>query len=139
VSATDVFIKESNTMQHELTELKSKGKVTGRRSILLPLPDESRERSTTLLKIIALLVFAAAGFVYFTASGLSQSDREQDRKIGFDRQISENAQQMMKQGKQIFRYDTFGDEAYWTDKLNRFKGRLAQGWPPNPGKCSFEI
>ena len=23
----------------------------------------------------------------------------------------------MDQGKQIFRYDTFGDEAYWTDKL----------------------
>jgi hypothetical protein len=24
---------------------------------------------------------------------------------------------MMEQGKQIFRYDTFGDEVYWTDKL----------------------
>ena len=36
---------------------------------------------------------------------------------GFDRQISENARRMMDQGKQIFRYDTFGDEIYWTDKL----------------------
>lgn len=35
----------------------------------------------------------------------------------FDRQISDNAQRMMEQGKQIFRYDTFGDEAYWSDKL----------------------
>ena len=74
-------------------------------------PDQSR----ALLKIIALLVFAAAGLVYFTTSGLSQSD--QGRTIGFDRRISENAQQMMQQGKQIFRYDTFGDEVYWTDKL----------------------
>jgi ABC-type sulfate/molybdate transport systems ATPase subunit len=60
-------------MQIELTELKSKTKVTG-------------DRSATLLKIIALLLLAAAGLVYFTPTGLSQSDRDQGRKIGFDRQ-----------------------------------------------------
>jgi hypothetical protein len=104
-------------MRSELTELKSKAKVTARRRILMPLLDESRERSATLLKIILLLLFATAGLVYFTATGLSQSERDQGREIGFDRQISENAQQMMKQGKEIFRYDTFGDEVYWTGKL----------------------
>ncbi len=104
-------------MESELTELKSKAKVTGLRSILVSLLDESRELSATLLKMIALLLFAAAGLVYFTATGLSQSERDQGREIGFDRQIGDNAQQMMKQGKQIFRYDTFGDEVYWTDKL----------------------
>jgi hypothetical protein len=31
--------------------------------------------------------------------------------------ISHNAQQMLEQGKQIFRYDTFGDEAFWGDTL----------------------
>jgi hypothetical protein len=36
---------------------------------------------------------------------------------GFDRRISENARRMMDQGKQIFSYDAFGDEIYWTDKL----------------------
>jgi hypothetical protein len=45
-------------------------------------------------------------------------DRGRGKKEqGFDRQISENAHRMMEQGKQIFRYDTFGDEVYWTDKL----------------------
>jgi hypothetical protein len=31
--------------------------------------------------------------------------------------ISNYAQQLLKQGKEIFRYDTFGDEAYWGDAL----------------------
>ena len=91
-------------MQIESAELKSKAKVTGERKTILP-------------KIIALLLFTSAGLVYFTATSLSRSDRDQARKVSFDAQISESAEQMMKQGKQIFRYDTFGDEVYWTDKL----------------------
>ena len=67
--------------------------------------------------MIVLFVFAAAGLVYFATSGLGQSGRDQSHKSGFDQHISENAQQMMKQGKQIFRYDTFGDEVYWSDTL----------------------
>lgn len=86
-------------MQIELTELKS------------------RAKTAILLKMIALLVFVSAGLVYFTAKGLSQTNRDQDATGGFDQKINENAQQMMKQGKQIFRYDTFGDETYWSDKL----------------------
>ncbi|HSP64340.1 MAG TPA: hypothetical protein VLQ90_15225, partial [Pyrinomonadaceae bacterium] len=67
--------------------------------------------------MIALLVFVTVGLVYFTTRGFSQSDRDQGRKVGFDGQISSNAQQMFEQGRRIFRYDTFGDEVYWTDKL----------------------
>jgi hypothetical protein len=36
---------------------------------------------------------------------------------GFDGQISTNAQQMLEQGREIFRFDTFGDEAFWGDTL----------------------
>ena len=104
-------------MQSELTELESKAKVTARRRIPVPLLDESRERSATPLKIIALLLFAAAGLAYFTAVGLGQTDRNQSNKTGFDGQIKSNAQQMFEEGRRIFRYDTFGDEVYWTDKL----------------------
>jgi len=35
----------------------------------------------------------------------------------FDQQIQSNAQQMMQQGQETFRYDTFGDEAFWGDTL----------------------
>ena len=34
-----------------------------------------------------------------------------------DRMIDQNAKTMMEQGRQIFRFDTFGDEAFWGDSL----------------------
>jgi len=74
------------------------------------------------MKLTKLMIFAAAltiGFGYLTSRSRAQrdqSDRDQTAQ-GFDHQIVDNAKRMLKEGKQIFRYDTFGDEAYWTDKL----------------------
>src|SRR5215471_11705684 len=34
-----------------------------------------------------------------------------------DQIISNNAQSMLEQGREIFRFDTFGDEAFWGDTL----------------------
>lgn len=49
---------------------------------------------------------------------LTYTDRSQAQKDKtFDDQISGNAQQLFKQGKQIFRFDTFGDEVFWGDTL----------------------
>jgi hypothetical protein len=39
----------------------------------------------------------------------------------FDSMIDDNARRMMEEGKQIFRFDTFGDEAFWGDKLQLHK------------------
>jgi|RhiMetdeSRZDD1v2_1073273.scaffolds.fasta_scaffold05232_9 hypothetical protein len=36
---------------------------------------------------------------------------------GFDAQIRANADRLLEEGRRIFRYDTFGDEAYWGDQL----------------------
>lgn len=76
--------------------------------------DQLRKRTITL-KIIVVLLFTAVGFLYFT--GRSFGQRDQSDKTGFDGQIRSNAQQMFEDGRRIFRYDTFGDEIYWTDKL----------------------
>jgi hypothetical protein len=35
----------------------------------------------------------------------------------FDTAITQNAQRMMEEGRRIFRYDTFGSEAFWGDQL----------------------
>lgn len=35
----------------------------------------------------------------------------------FDEQIRTHAQQMIEEGRKIFRFDTFGDEAFWGDQL----------------------
>ena len=37
--------------------------------------------------------------------------------VGYDDAISHNAQQMLAEGKQTFRFDTFGSEAFWGDTL----------------------
>jgi hypothetical protein len=43
--------------------------------------------------------------------------RPAPQTAGFDRGITTNNQQLISQGRQIFRYDTFGDEAFWGDTL----------------------
>ncbi len=74
-----------------------------------------------VIKLAVILVFVAFGFGFLTKGIWSQSERtnkERDQKeTSFDSQISNNAQQMIAEGRRIFRFDTFGDEAFWTDKL----------------------
>jgi hypothetical protein len=40
---------------------------------------------------------------------------------GFDAAIIKNSEKMLKNGRQTFRYDTFGDEAFWGDALQLHK------------------
>jgi hypothetical protein len=42
-------------------------------------------------------------------------------RSGFDTTIDQHAQQMMEKGRRIFRYDTFGSEAFWGDALQLHK------------------
>jgi hypothetical protein len=79
-------------------------------------------RVVTLSKVLALLVVAALGLLYIAGRGWAQANRGAgaggaQKVSGFDSQINANAQQMFEQGRQIFRFETFGDEAYWSDKL----------------------
>ena len=62
--------------------------------------------------MIIVLTAVSVTMVYSLNRGHAQRPER-----GFDRQISDNSQRMFEEGKQIFRYDTFGDEVYWTDKL----------------------
>lgn len=43
------------------------------------------------------------------------------RQASFDDQIRTHAQQMIEEGKKTFRFDTFGDEAFWGDQLQLHK------------------
>lgn len=72
------------------------------------------EREKLLIKMIILLVGVSVAMVYSLDRGRAQ---RADKESAFDRQISENSRKMLEEGKHIFRYDTFGDEVYWTDKL----------------------
>lgn len=63
---------------------------------------------------------------------LSNSDRgssDQERGRRHRDPIADNARTMLEQGRQIFRFDTFGDEAFWGDtlKLHRAIAGAKQG------------
>src|ERR1051325_1816613 len=76
------------------------------------------ERNNQGMMLIKTLIFAMSLTVLFGyLANRSIAQRTDQKSQGFDRRISENSQRMMEEGKQIFRFDTFGDEVYWTDKL----------------------
>ena len=69
-------------------------------------------------KVIAFLVLIALGLVYITERSRAQQRAAMPQKTdGFDQQITANALPVLEDGKQIFRFDTFGDEAFWGDTL----------------------
>jgi hypothetical protein len=74
-------------------------------------------------KTLAFLFIAAsvlACFV-FEAPRVSMAQTQKAQPSGFDEVISKHAHQMMKEGQQIFRFDTFGSEAFWGDALQLHK------------------
>ena len=46
------------------------------------------------------------------------ADAENTMSRSFDQTIEANAQQLVQQGQQIFRFDTFGDEDFWGGQLH---------------------
>jgi len=74
-------------------------------------------------KTIAVL-FVATSVVASLVLDSARDSEAQTQKAqlsGFDEVISKHAQQMMENGKQIFRYDTFGSEAFWGDAVQLHK------------------
>ena len=75
-----------------------------------------------------LLVSLLIGFALFIGSGLgtekqgnAQGQTSKKRLTENDRLISAHAQRMIDEGRQIFRFDTFGSEAFWGDALQLHK------------------
>src|SRR5829696_2968667 len=83
----------------------------------------SRER--VLVQVFILLLGISVAMVYSfggghaqEADGQRQATAEPKQEVNnIDSVINDNAQQMVAQGRQIFRHDTFGDEAFWGDTL----------------------
>ncbi len=75
----------------------------------------------TLMKIVVVLFAVAAITVFLGARSNASSDEGEGQKKGqlteAERIAEANAQRMLVEGKQTFRFDTFGDEAFWSDAL----------------------
>ena len=66
-------------------------------------------------------------------AGFRSSDREGDDGPGPDDAVDRHSQRMVADGRKIFRFDTFGDEAFWGDTLrlhDAIKGRRLGGVGP---------
>src|SRR5262249_52703395 len=77
----------------------------------------TRAAITPMKVATILLIFAAVNLIYVSQRGQAQPSKGGASATAVDKRIDDNAQQMLAQGRQIFRYDTFGDEVYWTDQL----------------------
>jgi hypothetical protein len=64
--------------------------------------------------VFLALIVVVLGIVAFSR-GISKEPPAP--KNAFDQLINANAAQMIQQGRQIFRFDTFGDEQFWGDTL----------------------
>src|SRR5215813_2697858 len=62
-----------------------------------------------------LLIAAIAGICGLPLAIMSQSTNSGNRD--FDRVIQSNARNFIEDGRKTFRFDTFGDEAFWGDSL----------------------
>ena len=80
-------------------------------------------RVRSMSRSFILLGAAALGIYLLTsASGTAiEEDAQPGSPAGFDRVVSKNAQKMVEEGRRIFRYDTFGSEAFWGDALQLHK------------------
>jgi hypothetical protein len=71
------------------------------------------ERKSKVLIVATFSAVALLGAIVATAAPPSPSD--------FDAEINRHAQAMIDEGRKIFRYDTFGSEAFWGNALQLHK------------------
>ena len=70
---------------------------------------------TSRVIIVAIAGAAAA------AAALSAPDTGPNATVGNDRAINDTSTRLLKQGREVFRFETFGDEAWWTDTIQLHK------------------
>lgn len=68
-------------------------------------------------QLIRYLLTGCAVILLVVGSMQHRGNSSQETPQNFDAQIARNAETMIRQGRQTFRFDTFGDEAFWGDTL----------------------
>jgi len=72
-------------------------------------------RTLTPSKLALSAGLALGALVLLGTRPLHYSDGPESS--GFDKAIDDHAARMVREGRQIFRFDTFDDEAFWGDAL----------------------
>jgi hypothetical protein len=70
------------------------------------------------VQVASLLLILFAGIVFYHPRTTTPIISVQTEELAnFDSQISKHANDLFGKGKKVFRFDTFGDEAFWGDTL----------------------
>ena len=72
------------------------------------------------------LVFAIVAFAAVVARSVSPAAQSAKPAGPFDATIASNVQRMIDEGRRTFRYDKFGDEAFWGDQLKLHQAIVGQ-------------
>src|SRR2546423_7000590 len=93
-------------------------------------------QTTTTLLLIALL---GVGYSFIRGNpsrteAVAQTDTASIAP--FDLQIGQNALRMLQEGRTTFRFDTFGDEAFWGDQLHLHQAIAGTSPENGPGPGS---
>ena len=94
-----------------------------------------------VLGTCVLFAVVLVGFRVQEATSASRADsedasEERESLTRFDRRIDSNSRRMVREGRQIFRFDTFGDEAFWGDLLGLHKAIEAPRSAASPRRIS---
>lgn len=79
------------------------------------------------MKIIFRVLLVVCGmslllFLLIRSGKVYTEEPERRSDTDFDSLISKNAEDLVRQGRRIFRFDTFGDEEFWGDTLQLHRG-----------------
>jgi len=81
------------------------------------------KKSPVTFILLSLILFVVTS-VFFQCSTQKENRTTADKSGDhgdFNQAIRKNADDMMEKGKAVFRFETFGDEIFWTDKLQLHK------------------
>jgi len=65
---------------------------------------------------------ALVAFYWVVSATIAAGSPAAQRPDGFDQLVGQNAERMMSEGRQTFRFDTFGSEVFWGDTLQLHQG-----------------
>ena len=80
-----------------------------------------RLRQRVSRKAVLLAALVTGAMVIVGAGSSAATVVLKQRQAPFDSTIDQNAENMMAQGRQTFRFDTFGDEVFWGDTIQLHK------------------
>lgn len=86
-------------------------------------------KSTSSLVIVLILLTLAYACTTTQPKGVETDPAVRAQKApqkSFDDRVDDNAKEMLKEGKRIFRYDTFGSEDFWGGKLRLHEAILGE-------------